>query len=55
MIDAQDIPVVTKYLTIKDVVEIVGYQPLDVRVENKWIVLVFPYSTFRMRNTHGKN
>ena len=52
--DDQDVPVAIKWLTIKDVVEIVGHQPHDVKVQNSWIVLAFNRCTFRMKNTHGK-
>lgn len=44
-----DKPVDTKRLTIADMTALVGYEPLEVRVENKWIVIQYPTMIVRIR------
>jgi hypothetical protein len=52
--DIRDVPVVMKFLTIKDIVEMVGYEPLDVQMQNKWVCLTFPFCTLKMRQSYAK-
>jgi hypothetical protein len=43
-------PIIPENLTIKDIVDLVGQDPLEVRIENKWIVLQFDRSQFKLKN-----
>lgn len=36
-------------LTISWLEQITGYKPLDIRMENKWVVLVLPHCTLRFK------
>lgn len=45
----KDEPVIVEYLTIKDVIELVGRQPIRVVQENKWVRLVFDWSSVRIK------
>lgn len=38
-----------EYLTIKDIVELVGRQPIDIVQENKWVRLIFDYTSVRIK------
>lgn len=42
-------PVVTSMLTIKDVITLVGKEPLAMIVENKWVKIIFEYSTVKLK------
>lgn len=45
----RDEPVIVSMLTVKDIIEMVGKEPLDMVMENKWVKLVFDYSTVKLK------
>ena len=42
-------PIDIKRLTIADMTALVGYEPLEVCVENKWIAIHYPTMIVRIR------
>lgn len=44
-----DTPILAELVTVKDVVELVGKEPIRVEVLNKWITFTFDYCTFKLR------
>lgn len=54
MIGNFDQPVFTQDVTIKDIIEIVGREPLSVGMQNSWIVLQFDHATFKIKNRAPK-
>jgi len=45
----KDKPVDTKRLSIAQVTELVGYKPMTVRIQNKWVVINYPTMVVRIR------
>ena len=42
-------PVDTKRMTIAQMTELVGYDPITVCIQNKWIVITYPTMVVRIR------